>query len=100
MGWDSPRKSLLCETESIEGLTTNLHSLVFFARSMEHLRITLGFYFTEELPGMTMDLIVPHILMIGITFPSKSPVLDKFSLLACSRALLLYPTGFVSRPGI
>ena len=34
---------ILILSQSMEGLTTNLQSLVFFARSMEHLHITLGF---------------------------------------------------------
>ena len=38
-----PSSRILIMSQSIEGLTTNLQSLAFFARSMQHLRITLGF---------------------------------------------------------
>ncbi len=38
---------ILIISQSIDGLTTNLQSLVFFARSMEHLYITLGFCLTR-----------------------------------------------------
>ena len=38
-----PSSRILIMSQSIDGLTTNLQSLAFFARSMEHLHITLGF---------------------------------------------------------
>ena len=38
-----PSSRILIMSQSLEGLTTNLQSLAFFARSMQHLRVTLGF---------------------------------------------------------
>ena len=42
-----PQSRILIMSQSLDGLTTNLQSLVFFARSMEHLRITLGFCLSQ-----------------------------------------------------
>ena len=52
--YDKERSSrILIMSQSIEGLTTNLQSLVYFARSMEHLHVTLGFCLVQ--PSKLLD---------------------------------------------
>ena len=51
---DKERSSrILIMSQSIEGLTTNLQSLVYFARWMEHLHVTLGFCLVQ--PSKLLD---------------------------------------------